>query len=88
MYATLDRAASLNRMGIEPRATADMSHGPSCIIVPRDRLGKALSAACTPYLEDAPLSLTVDQRHTECLLTRQGRRQVAERIAKALEYLL
>jgi len=88
VYATLDRAASLKRMGIEPRVTADTYHGPSSIIVPRDRLGKSLSAACTPYLEDTPLSLTIDQRHTECLLSRQGRRQVAERIAKALEYLL
>lgn len=90
VYATLDRAAALKRIGAEPSASAEIFAGPSAIIVPKDRLGKALSRASAPYLSDpkGSLSLTVEQRHTECLLSRVGRQEVAERITKALEYLL
>jgi acyl transferase domain-containing protein/NADPH:quinone reductase-like Zn-dependent oxidoreductase/acyl carrier protein/thioesterase domain-containing protein len=90
VYATLDRAASLKRIGIEPQATAETFQGPTVIIVPKDRLGKSLTDACVPYIddEDGPMNLQIDSRHTECLLSRDGRREVADKIVKALEYLL
>jgi hypothetical protein len=90
VYATLDRAASLKRMGIQPHVGTDTYEGPTAIIVPKDRVGKSLLDASTPYVDDpkGPLSLTVDERHTECLMSRQGRQHVAEKLALALEYLL
>lgn len=90
VYATLDRAASIKRMKNATERVTPIFEGPSAIIGPKDRLGKALKAACTDYLQDesGPMDLHIHQRHTECLLSRAGRSEIADNIMKALEYLL
>ena len=88
VYATLDRAASLKRIGIEPSGTSDTFSGPTVLIVPRDRLGKALSAASASQCDGDLLNLLIDARHSEALLTKESRRQLAGRISKALDFIL
>jgi hypothetical protein len=88
VYATLDRAASLKRIGVEPSSTSQTFSGPTALILPRDRLGKALATASASHCDGDVLSLLLDARHSEALLSRDSRRQVAQRISKALEFLL
>ena len=88
VYATLDRAASLKRIGVEPSSTSQTFSGPTALIVPRDRLGKALATASVSHCDGDVLNLLLDSRHSEALLSRESRRQVAQRISKALEFLL
>ena len=90
VYATLDRAAALKRMASISSTPMDTYDGPSSVILPKDRLGRELRRASDPYLSESAsvLDVSIEARHTECLLSRSSRQEVAEAVTKSLRFLL
>ena len=101
VYATLDRAAALKRLlrvsstggegGLAPK---EAFTGPTAMVVPRDRLGRAFVEASRPHLaagEDGVVVVPIEARHTEALLSPAARAAavtaVASVVAKLLERL-
>jgi thioesterase domain-containing protein len=98
VYATLDRAAALKRLlrvstSGESGALApkEAFTGPSAMVVPRDRLGRAFVEASRPYLaagEDGVLVVPLEARHTEALLSSGARAAAMEAVTSAVAALL
>jgi hypothetical protein len=96
VYATLDRAAALKRLlrvstaegGLAPR---EAFTGPSAMVVPRDRLGRAFVEASRPHLapgEDGVVVVPLESRHTEALLSPGARAAASAGVASAVAALL
>lgn len=99
VYATLDRAAALKRLlrvstsavGDDALAPKDTFTGPSAMVVPRDRLGRAFVEASRPYLaagEDGVVVVPLEARHTEALLSPGARAAAVAGVASAVATLL
>lgn len=110
VYATLDRAAMLKRMGKAAEgpesvsatvastssntstsgASHDKFHGPTALLVSRDRLGRAFVDASRGYLANSgeTVHMPLETRHTECLMNERGRQVTSGAIGDAVEALL
>jgi len=99
VYATLDRSAALKRLlrvstsGIGDGALApkEAFTGPSAMVVPRDRLGRAFVEASRPHLaagENGVVVIPLEARHTEALLSPGARVAAVAGVASAVATLL
>lgn len=97
VYATLDRSAALKRLlrvgtsGDGALAPKEAFTGPSAMVVPRDRLGRAFVEASRPHLaagEDGVVVIPLEARHTEALLSPGARAAATAGVASAVATLL
>jgi thioesterase domain-containing protein len=94
VYTTLDRSSVLKRLIMNREEEREgegevVFRGPTALILPRGRLGRLFAEASEKRLEEEQvIEIGLEERHTECLLSKKGRQSAVIALTDAVSQLL